>query len=494
MTDGPLKPIEKIQVGRLLAAPGRDPVGLGATVTIDGDTIADVAVAGTTDGIADGGHSIAMPALADAHDHGRGLHHIAFGARDQQFELWRAALYAHPPVDPYVNAAVAFGRLARAGIGSVVHVHSSILVDRLVDDAEAVCRAARDVGIRLAFVVPLRDRQTLGYGDDETLLALHDAGDRDMIRRTWLYAFPPPDEYMQLVDAIAERVAGPTINVQYGPNSPQACSDALLERMAEASSRDGRRITTHLLETSTQREWADHAYPDGFVPHLDRLGLLSERFTGAHGIWLRPDDIDLLAERGAQIAVNTSSNLRLRSGIAPVERFIKAGMRFSFGLDSFSIDDDDDAFRELRLVHWLHSPHHADAPLTPELLFAGWHRNGFHAVNNVDDFGAVRAGMPADLVILDYDAMAHDVIDGMTDEIDVVLTRACNRYVDRVIVAGREIVRDGRVLGVDMERLEQELIDQARAAGRQMRDLKPVLDRSQRTLDAFYRSDRHAGG
>ena len=59
------------------------------------------------------------------------------------------------PVDPYLNAVVAFARLARAGVGTVVHVHSSIIVDKLLSDAEAVARAANAVGIRLAFVVPL---------------------------------------------------------------------------------------------------------------------------------------------------------------------------------------------------------------------------------------------------------------------------------------------------------------------------------------------------
>ena len=57
---------------------------------------------------------MALPALANPHDHGRGLHHLAVGARDQMFELWRPALYAIPPIDPYLNAVVAFGRLARA--------------------------------------------------------------------------------------------------------------------------------------------------------------------------------------------------------------------------------------------------------------------------------------------------------------------------------------------------------------------------------------------
>jgi cytosine/adenosine deaminase-related metal-dependent hydrolase len=485
--------MEELQVGRLLAEPGRASPVQGATVRWRDGRIVQVSASGRAEDAGANRGFLAMPALADAHDHARGLRHLAFGAKDQSFELWRVALYAHPPIDPYLNAALAFGRLARAGVSAVMHVYSSIFVDRMVQDAEAIARAARDVGIRLAFVVPLRDTMTIGYGDDDDLIARHDPQDHETLRRAWLYDFPPPKEYIALVREIASRIEGPTVHVQLGPNSPQCCTDALMEAIAEESASSNRRITTHLLETSTQREWADGAYPrHGLIRHLDRLGILSDRFIGAHGVWLRPDDIALMAERRAAIAVNTSSNFRLRSGIAPVAEYIKAGMPFAFGIDSFSIDDDDDAFRELRVTHWLHSPHHSPAPLTPERLFGAALQNGFHAVTNSREYGAVEAGMPADLVVLDYDAMAYDVIEGMADEQDVLLTRANNRHIRHVFVAGRQIVRDGRVLGIDMEEVEREVLAQARAAGARMRELKPVMDRSMATLDDFYRSGEHA--
>jgi cytosine/adenosine deaminase-related metal-dependent hydrolase len=474
----------------LLAAPGRDPAFRGAKVSLANGRIASLSSQneGTGTGL------IAMPALCDAHDHVRGLHHLAFGARDQNFEIWRAALYAQPPIDPYLNAALAFGRLAQAGVGTVMHVYSSINVERLAQDAEAIARAARDVGIRLGFVVPLRDQQTIGYGPDEEMLALHDPQDREFIRQTWLYPFPSPATYMDLVSDIARRIEGPTITVQYGPNSPQACSDALLSAIAEGSERDGRRITTHLLETSIQRQWADSLYPDGFIRHLTDLGIICPRFTGAHGVWLRPEDIGIMAEQRAQIAVNASSNLRLRSGIAPVPEYIRKDMPFSFGVDSFSIDDDEDALREMRVANWLFSPHDTDAPLTTELLFRGWHRNGFLAVTGQDGYGEVAPGAPGDLVVLDYDAVAFDVIDGMVDPLEVLLTRACARHVHSVYVAGREIVRDGRVTGVDLPAIEREVIAQARANGRRMRELKPVLERSQATLKRFYGDGLHRRG
>ena len=97
----------------------------------------------------------------------------------------------------------------------------------------------------------------------------------------------------------------------------------MLADIAERSDRLDRRVHMHLYETQAQRDWADHAYPGGLVRHLDTLGLLSPRLTVAHGVWLSPEDCTLLAARGAMVSVNTSSNLRLRSGIAPVKTFLE---------------------------------------------------------------------------------------------------------------------------------------------------------------------------
>jgi cytosine/adenosine deaminase-related metal-dependent hydrolase len=483
-------PSGEITVGRLLATPGKGGCQYGATIRWVDGKILSVSTTGRTDDARTGKGLLALPALVNAHDHGRGLRQLAFGARDQQLELWRAALYAHPAVDPYLNTAVAFGRLARAGVGTVVHVHSSIIVDHLVADAEAVARAANDIGIRLAFVVPLRDCRTLGYGDDEDLLARHPVADREIIRKRWLYNFPPPAEYVAIVREIARRIEGPMVSVQLGPNSPQACTDALLEATAAESADQDRRIQTHLLETATQRQWSDAHCRNGLIRHLDDLRMLSPRFTGAHGVWLNADDCRLLAERGSSIAINTSSNLRLRSGIAPVAEYIRAGMRFALGVDSSSFDDDDDAFREMRVTHWLHSLDGNSAPLTPEHLFDAALQNGFEVAMNTQKYGSIAPDMPADFVIVDYDAMSHDVIDGMVDELDVLLTRATRNHVRHLFVNGRQILTDGRA-AVDLDAMERELLAQAHAAGPTMRALRPIMERSQDTLKTFYSSGGH---
>ena len=298
-----------------------------------------------------------MPALADAHDHGRGLPTIAFGAADGALETWIAALSLQPRIDSRLLTTLALCKLARSGVGSVVHCHNTQVAEQLVEECEQAAKAAREVGVRMAIAVPLADRNRLGYAPDADVLACVDSEHRLMVEQRWSGRPATPVEQVATVERVAEGCedADGLVRVQYCPVAPQWCSDELLALVAQASFRTGRRVHMHLFETRYQREWADSAYPSGLLGHLDSLGLLSDRLTVAHGVWLTDDELVLLAERGVTVSVNTSSNLRLRSGTARLHRMLELGVRVAIGMDGMSIDDDDDALRELQLAHLTHA-------------------------------------------------------------------------------------------------------------------------------------------
>jgi cytosine/adenosine deaminase-related metal-dependent hydrolase len=242
----------------------------------------------------------------------------------------------------------------------------------------------------------------------------------------------------------------------------------------------------HLLETRHQRAWADHAHPEGLIRHLDALGLLSPRLAVAHGVWLRPDEIALLRDRGVTVVLNTSSNLRLSSGRAPVANFLTAGLPFGLGLDGFSLDDDDDALRELRLTRLLHGHAPLDPTLDPKTLFAAACRHGLKVVGGGEDGGTLAPGRPADLLTLDWSLLADDVLPGTVDPLDLLLARASARHIRRVIVAGREIVRDGMLTGVDFAALEGQLLAEARRQAGAMAALRPLVRRQQERLRGHF--------
>ena len=191
----------------------------------------------------------------------------------------------------------------------------------------------------------------------------------------------------------------------------------------------------HLLETRYQRAWADEAYPQGIVRYLDDIGLLSPRLTLAHCTWARPDELELIAERGAIISANASSNLSLRSGIAPVAEMVKRGCRVALGLDGATLDEDDDALRELRLSHLLHGGTGFRIDVSRTAMLASVLRTGRASVLNRDDGGRLAAGEPADLLLLDWNAVDDDRLRPDVDPLDLLFARATARHIREMIVA-----------------------------------------------------------
>ncbi len=433
---------------------------------------------------------LAMPVLVNAHDHARTIRSSSIGAAGKPLETWLHYLALLPAVEPYLAAAVSLARSALGGAG-VVMVHYT-RVQGLTDlptEAKEVARAARDVGVRIGFAVALRDRNPLVYGPSEPILAeLPDAA-REEIKRRFIRAPLPVRDQIALVDAVAEAAGSPAFDVQYGPNGVQWATPQLLEAIAEASARTGRRVHMHLLETRYQRTWADAEFPDGVVHHLDRIGLLSPRLTLAHCTWARPDELELIAERGATIAVNTSSNLGIRSGIAPLAEMVRRGCRVALGLDGLALDEDDDALREMRLAQLLHGGTGFRVGVQRSDILAMAFCNGRRSVLNSEEGGALAAGQPADLLLLDWNAIDDDRLREDLDPLDLLFARTKARHIREVIVAGHSIVQDGRVLGVDYLALRQELLARLRTAMAQNVGFAAALDQLEGAIRDHFEAD-----
>ena len=398
---------EYIDVGAMYAAPGHRPP-LGPTrIEIRAGRIASLFPLSADDLQPTISHLYAIPAISNAHDHGRGIPTLAFDALDETLETWLPALSYEPSTDPYILATVAFARMVESGICATNHCHNGLDASCLFNEAEAVSRAARDVGIRAAFAVPFVEQNFYVYGKIEELLTFLSPEDNQTIldRSTKLKAML--GETMAMFDRIIS-LEHEFFRVQFGPVGPQWLSDETLALIAECSNESGRRIHMHLLETKWQREWADSQYSEGgFLSHLDQLGLLSPRLTVAHGVYLTETECKLLAERQVTVSVNTSSNLRLRSGVAPVHRFRQTNVRFGLGLDGMSFDDDCDMLKELRLFWHMQRGFGGERVLKEADIFDAACVTGRQTIVD-DDGGRLEVGAPADFIVLDVRRIMQD--------------------------------------------------------------------------------------
>ena len=194
-----------------------------------------------------------IPALVNAHDHARPTA-SSFGAVDMPLESWIIRSVFGTPPDPYLAAASALARSAKAGCASMmIHYTRPSGTLPLVEEAKAIARAADDVGIRIAFALAVRDQNPVVYGDSEPVLSGLSAEDRKTVEDLFIKPAMSPRDYIALTEEIAAEIAGPKIDVQFGPAGVQWCSRRLLEAIAENSALTGRRIHMHLLETIYQR-------------------------------------------------------------------------------------------------------------------------------------------------------------------------------------------------------------------------------------------------
>lgn len=434
----------------------------------------------------DGRRRLALPAFANAHDHARPLPMSSFGTAFLPLEAWLPRSILATPPDPYLAALAPFARAARSGCAaSMVHYTRPSGTMDMVDEARAVARAADDVGIRIALAPALRDVNPLVYGDEGDLLAALSPAARETVRQAYLKPPLPVSEMIAMTEAIAEAVEGPLVTVQFGPAGMQWCSRGLLEAIAERSALTGRRVHMHLLETPYQRAWADETFPQGIVTWLKEIGLLSERLSVAHCIHATDSELDMIAEAGTTIVTNTSSNLHLRSGIARIGEAARRGCRVAIGMDGQTLDEDDDMLREMRLTHALHGGLGFRQALgRPDFLFSSV-AEGRSAIGAPGE-GCLTTGAPADILVLDLDALDRDAITEV-DPVDLLFARATRSLVETLVVGGRIVVDAGQVVGVDLTAAEAELRTRYRHSVRRYDDLAEAWPEFETALGTWFR-------
>lgn len=426
-----------------------------------------------------------IPALSNAHDHGRPLSTSSFGAAGKPLETWLLRLAVMPSVDPYLAACAAFGRAAEGGCASVMmHCTRPQGLDALADEVRKVAEAAKAVGIRLTFAVGMRDQNPLVYGDHTGVTGQLGAVERGVVERYFSLPSLTASEQLQQAEDVASAVDDLDVNIQFGPTGVQWCSDAMLRQIAAASSQTGRRVHMHLLETRYQREWADKQFPKGIVHYLNEIGLLSPRLTLAHCVWARPEELELIAASGATIAINTSSNLHLRSGLAPVAAMWEAGCKVAMGIDGCALDEDDDALREVRLNTLLHGqPGFADDAIRTRMLTAAT-TSGRISLGRAS--ALLEQGDDADWVSLDLTKLNVDDLCEVSSE-DLLFARATRRHLDSLVVGGRSIVEQGKLVTLDLEEVHIELRDRYRRALSQRSDLTNAWPAIEHQVAAYYR-------
>lgn len=409
---------------------------------------------------------VVLPGLVNSHSHGLGVNLLRVGPGDEPLERWFINTWYHPdgkrvPIF-YENTLINGLQMLKSGVTTVVHHHyfSEANSENHLEVMNLCLQAYKDLGMRVAFAPFIRDRHQFAYLDDSAFISSLPAHAVDSLRGIGKIPvrYPTAAQYFQAFDKLRSQHEGDQTRFLFGPAGPQWCTPQLLKEIKERSELEGIGIHTHVLESPMQRKYGEREYPGGLIGYLEELGLLNSRLTLVHGVQLTRQDIKKLAHAGCKVVHNPSSNLRLFNGVAPVREMLEAGLDVGLGMDSTSLDDDEDMFREMRLCSILQRPRRIDASPIPSSLILHMNiANGAKITQFEDVIGPLERGKKADLILLDFLKIEEPFIGPEADVLSIILHLATKRHVDTVFIDGCPVVEQGKSNRIDEAKLLQDI-------------------------------------
>ncbi len=381
--------------------------------------------------------AVVTPGLVNTHHH---LYQTLTRARAQEATLfeWLRELYpVWARIDAeaeYAAARTGLAELALSGCTTVFD-HHYVFPRGRPGLWEAEVQAARELGVR---IVASRGSMDLGESDGGL----------------------PPNSLVESIDEVladTERLAAlqdddGMVQLAVAPCSPFSVTRELMRESAELARRLGLRLHTHLAETAEEDAYCLELYGCSPVDYLEQLGWVAGDVWCAHCVHLSPADVGAFGRAGVGVAHCPTSNLRLGAGVAPVRELLDAVAPVGLGVDGSASNERSDLFFEVKQALLVARGRGGPTAMTVrEALQLG--TRGGAAVLGRDDGGQLARGKRADIAVWRTDGL--ELGGAEADPVAGLVLSAPHR-VDRLYVAGEEVVRDGHLVRADEEEIARE--------------------------------------
>ncbi|WP_425539694.1 amidohydrolase [Microaceticoccus formicicus] len=386
----------------------------------------------TADKIIDGKGKIAIPGLINAHTH-LGMSLMRNYADDLdlmtwlQDEIWpfEAKLGRE---DIYYASKLSMIELIKSGCTAFVDMYFEM--DRVAD-------AALEIGIR-GVVTP-------GYIEDDK--------SEDRIRN-----------YRNIYEKYNDKDG--LIKVMIAPHSPYTVGKEHLLKLIKLAKELNTGIHIHLSETKMEVENAMRDFGKSPIAYVEELGLFEVHTIAAHCVHVDENDMRILAENNVFVVHNPSSNLKLASGFAKVDKMMELGVKVALGTDGASSNNNLNMMEEMHIASLLgkavsNDPKALDAYQTLEMATI----NGAKSFGMGDELGSLENGKLADIAIIDMNK-THLV--PANNKISMIVYAAQASDVDTVIINGRVVMENGELIGVD----EASIVDEVNKRLRALKETK----------------------
>lgn len=421
----------------------------GADLRLKGGQVAEIGhgleAAGAE--IVEAAGCIVTPGLVNTHHHlYQTLTRAVPGGQDALLFGWLKTLYPiwgrFGPEEMRVSALVGLAELALSGCTlSSDHLYLFPNGARL-DDTIA---AAGEIGLRFH---PTRGAMSIGESAGGLPPDSLVEREEDIL-----------DDCIRVIDAFHDPRPGAMVRVGVAPCSPFSVSRELMRDAALLARDKGVRLHTHLAENDEDIAYSEAQFGCRPGQYAEDLGWTGDDVWHAHCVKLDGQEIDLFAKTGTGVAHCPCSNCRLGSGIAPVRQMRDAGVKLGLGVDGSASNDAGNLAAEARQAMLLQRvANGADAMSAREALEIA--TRGGAAVLGREDCGQISLGKRGDIAI--WDAAGVEAA-GSWDKAALLL--AGPTKVRDLFVEGRQVVRDGKLVTIDLPRAIETQNRMARALG-----------------------------
>lgn len=435
--------------------------------------------------VIDGTGRLLMPGLVNGHFHSPGTFNKGALASMplEVFMLYEVPPLDCPPSSPrldYVRALLGAVEMLKIGV-TVVHDDPFYVPSVDMGRIDAVMSAYRDSGIRATVSINMPNVPELQKYPFLSEL-LPDA----IQRRLQAAALLSTGELVELYRAFISRwhgQEGNRLRASVSCSAPQRVTKDYLAALSELSHEFGLPYNIHVLETRLQRVFGDVCLGRSLVRYIHDEGVLSERALIIHAIWVDEDDLDLMAASGCSVAHNPICNLRLGSGVMPFRSIMDRGVNICLGSDELCSDDSVNMWsvmKQAAIVHNIADPDYRRWPSAAEVLRCGI-TNGARAMGLDRVTGSIEVGKQADLLLIELDSLAFTPLNDVRRQL-VLCENGSD--VSLVMVGGRVVVEDGRVLTVNESDLRAEVRELMLEYASQL----GAVERWVNELEPFYRA------
>ncbi len=424
---------------------------------------------GPADNEIDGRHRMVMPGLVNLHAHpmGGSLDKGTFDEVGAPAQYGHALYHLSPLLEDDAEGIAANTRLALAEL----MLSGVTTVTDLGRARDGWLDLMADTGIRAVIGAGFREARWVDVGGHR----VDYAWDAEAGRRAYETAVATLEE--------VERHPSGRLSPMMTPSQVETVSPDLLREAHALATERGWKFQVHAAQTMVEVHEMLRRHGMGAVRFLDSLGILDERVILGHAIYLdhhdwnplrTSDEVAILAERGVTVAHCPTVFGRTGMTLQTFGRYARAGIRLGIGTDSFPHN----MLEEMRHVGYFARITAGDVhDHTTTQVFDAATVGGADALGR-PDLGRLAVGAKADLVLVD---VTHPAMRPAREPIRSLIIQAADRAVTDVYVDGRQVVRDGRCVHIDLE-TEAALVEeaQARALAR-----VPGLDAEGRSIDTI---------